>query len=93
MKDGVLLTVDIDQQCQDQSRCQHSDAPFPAKLYELLQYVEDEGMTHIVSWLPSGLAFKIHNAPKFMSDVAVHFFKATKFRSVQRQLNLWGFKR
>jgi len=70
-----------------------SDVPFPAKLYEMLDYAEDAGLSDAVSWLPHGRAFKIHNQEKFMSDVANRFFKATKLRSVHRQLNLWGFKR
>ncbi len=83
----------IDAQRQPQSPRRQADAPFPVKLHELLQYAETASLTHIVSWQPSGLAFKIHDAAQFMSDVAVHFFKATQLRSVHRQLNLWGFKR
>ena len=74
--------------------CNHlSDAPFPAKLCEMLDYAEQNGLSDVVSWLPHGKSFKIRDDKKFMTDVANHFFKATKLRSIHRQLNLWGFKR
>lgn len=71
----------------------NADAPFPSKLYQMLEFAEHTGLDYIVSWLPHGRAFKIHNKEEFMIHVAAHFFKATKLRSVHRQLNLWGFKR
>ncbi|KAL7538727.1 hypothetical protein ACHAXR_008761 [Thalassiosira sp. AJA248-18] len=69
------------------------DAPFPSKLCEMLHFAEHEGLKSVVSWRSHGRAFKIHNKEKFMSHVAHRFFKATKLRSIHRQLNLWGFKR
>mmetsp|Transcript_28957 Transcript_28957/g.53464 ORF Transcript_28957/g.53464 Transcript_28957/m.53464 type:complete len:261 (+) Transcript_28957:96-878(+) len=71
----------------------HADTPFPSKLYEMLEYVEQMGLCDVISWLPHGRAFKIHNKDMFMSHVAKRFFKATKLRSIHRQMNLWGYKR
>jgi hypothetical protein len=59
----------------------------------MLKFAESKGLEHVVSWLSHGRSFKIHDNDKFMSEVAHHFFKASKIRSVHRQLNLWGFKR
>mmetsp|Transcript_3574 Transcript_3574/g.6534 ORF Transcript_3574/g.6534 Transcript_3574/m.6534 type:complete len:259 (+) Transcript_3574:96-872(+) len=73
--------------------CRHADTPFPSKLYEMLEYVEQMGLCDVISWLPHGRAFKIHNKDIFMSHVAKRFFKATKLRSIHRQMNLWGYKR
>ena len=66
---------------------------FPAKLYHMLDEVETMGLSAAVSWQPHGRAFMIHNRQLFMAEVVPIFFKATKFRSFQRQLHLWGFHR
>ncbi len=66
---------------------------FPSKLYEMLESVESLGLSHIVCWLPHGESFKVIDPTQFMDLVVPKFFKATKYRSFQRQLNLWGFKR
>jgi hypothetical protein len=89
----MMDSLSPQQQLPNSLQHHHSDAPFPAKLYEMLQYVDENGLSDCVSWLSHGQSFKIHNNKKFMSDVAHLFFRATKLRSVHRQLNLWGFKR
>ena len=66
---------------------------FPSKLYAMLKSVDSLGLTHIVSWLPHGTSFQVHDPDLFMALVFPEFFKATKYRSFQRQLNVWGFKR
>ena len=70
-----------------------ADAPFPHKMYELLNYTERIGLSHVVSWLPHGRAFKIHDSVQFMNEISGLFFRSKKVRSVHRQLNLWGFTR
>jgi len=69
------------------------EARFPYRLYEMLDYAESAGMSDVVSWLPHHRAFKIHDRDRFISHVASHFFKATKLRSIHRQLSMWGFTR
>jgi len=71
----------------------NADGPFPEKLYDMLEYADEVGLCDVVSWLSHGRAFKIHDADMFMSQVSGRFFKATKLRSIERQLLLWGFKR
>ena len=66
---------------------------FPSKLYGMLESVDSLGFAHIVSWLPHGKSFQVNDPDLFMELVVPEFFKATKYRSFQRQLNLWGFKR
>lgn len=65
---------------------------FPWKLHQLLENVEAEGSGAIVSWLPHGKAFRVHNKPKFVSTVMSSYFNSTKYKSFQRNLNLWGFE-
>lgn len=66
---------------------------FPWKVQDMLRSSVGEGKECIVSWLPHGTAFKVHNVPVFVSEILPLFFKQTKYKSFQRQLNLWGFKR
>jgi hypothetical protein len=64
---------------------------FPWTLHSLLEDAEKGGFESIISWRPSGMAFKVHNREKFMNEVLPRYFKQTKFKSFVRQLNLWGF--
>jgi hypothetical protein len=63
---------------------------FPWKLHEMLDSVEYD---RIVSWLPDGVSFKVHNPATFVREVLPKFFLQTKYKSFQRQLNIWGFER
>mgnify|MGYP002785505455 CR=1 FL=1 len=63
-----------------------STLPFPFKLHQLLEEAEECGADHIISWLPSGEAFKIHDHDAFLSSVMTKYFKMTKIKSFTRQL-------
>lgn len=43
--------------------------PFPVKLYTMLKGVEQEGMEHVVSWLPHGRCFMVHKPKEFVEDI------------------------
>jgi len=64
--------------------------PFPSKLHQLL---ESNEFDEIISWHPNGRSFILHDAQGFVDSVMPLYFKQTKFRSFQRQLNLYNFKR
>jgi hypothetical protein len=66
---------------------------FPGKLYRLMAHAEMVGDTHIVSFTPDGLSFKIHDTVAFMKDVSSNYFHQSQFLSFARQLNLYGFER
>jgi hypothetical protein len=65
---------------------------FPMKLHVLLQNAELKGVTSIISWLPDGRSFKVHNKDKFSKLIMPEYFTASKYKSFQRSLNLWGFE-
>lgn len=65
---------------------------FPEKLHSILDRIEADGQASIVSWLPHGKAFKIHNEAEFASTILPKYFWLLK-ASFQRQLNIYGFKR
>eukprot|EP00534_Pseudo-nitzschia_fraudulenta_P002055 CAMPEP_0201122042 /NCGR_PEP_ID=MMETSP0850-20130426/5769_1 /ASSEMBLY_ACC=CAM_ASM_000622 /TAXON_ID=183588 /ORGANISM="Pseudo-nitzschia fraudulenta, Strain WWA7" /LENGTH=347 /DNA_ID=CAMNT_0047388625 /DNA_START=347 /DNA_END=1390 /DNA_ORIENTATION=+ len=66
---------------------------FPCKLYDMLDAAEKRNEEHVISWIRGGRAFKVHNRNIFIEEYMKRMFNQTKFKSFQRQLNLWGFER
>jgi len=66
------------------------DLRFPEKLHEILSNPE---ISHIISWMPHGRAWKIHNPKELEGNFLPHYFKHKNFSSFSRQINGWGFKR
>ena len=66
---------------------------FPFKLHAILDQVERDGLSHIISWQPHGRCFVIHDPKEFTETVMPDFFRQSKLTSFQRQLNLYGFNR
>jgi hypothetical protein len=71
---------------------QRNDLQFPWKLHRILEHTEKSGQDSIVSWLPDGTSFRIHLKKEFSEQIMPTFFNTTKFKSFQRNLNLWGFE-
>ena len=63
---------------------------FPSKLHHILS---DPEYQHVISWMPHGRAWKIHNKDLLVSEVVPRYFVQSKYQSFARQLNGWGFKR
>ncbi len=64
--------------------------PFPLKLHRMLKFAAMESLEDVVSWMPHGRAFKIHDPKVFASTIMPKFFNQSKYTSFQRQLNLYG---
>jgi hypothetical protein len=59
----------------------------------MLERSEPDKFDHVVSWTPLGNGFKVHDPAAFVRDVLPRFFRQTKYKSFQRQCNIWGFER
>jgi hypothetical protein len=70
-----------------------AELKFPCKLYRLLMETESRGLTHIVSWHKEGKSFRVHDQESFVEEILPRYFKKSKYRSFQRQCNLYGFSR
>ena len=66
---------------------------FPSKLHDLLSFAHENGHDSIISWLPHGRSFKIHDPNRFEQTLMTTRFKQSSFMSFVRQLNFWGFKK
>lgn len=66
---------------------------FPFKLYRCLEDAEIIGYTDVISWQPDGASFKVQDQDRFIQEVLPQYFGSIKFKSWQRQLNLYGFTR
>jgi hypothetical protein len=72
---------------------------FPARLHQMLTDIEelgrrgDKSLEKIVSFLPHGRAWMIHDRKAFIDMIMPIFFFKQKFISFQRQLLLFGFQR
>jgi hypothetical protein len=88
-----MVSKKIQQTNSDDGSRSQGHALFPWKLHDMLKECEMEGKDAVVSWQPHGRAFKVHNSRAFVADIMPLHFKQTKYKSFQRQLNLWGFKR
>ena len=59
----------------------------------MLDLAESEGYASVVSWLPDGQSFIVHNVYAFVAVILPRYFKQSKYKSFQRQLNVWCFER
>ena len=50
-------------------------------------------ISRVISWLPHGRAWRIHDKEEFIKSVSRSHFNFTKYESFIRQVNAWGFKR
>ena len=53
--------------------------------------LDNKDTSDIVSWLPNGRAFIIHNKTRFASEILPVYFKEAKYSSFARRMKRWGF--
>ena len=63
---------------------------FPEILYDILMNSEHH---RILSFLPDGKAWKVHDKKRFESEIMSVYFETNKWASFLRQVNGWGFQR
>lgn len=62
--------------------------PFPEKVHRLITDAEADGNEDIVSFLPHGRAFMIHDQKRFVKELLGKYLRQTQMSSFHRQLNL-----
>ena len=53
----------------------------------MLNDAEQEQFENVVSWLPGGRAFKVHQTEKFVKKIMPRYFNQTKYKSFGRQVS------
>ena len=66
---------------------------FPAKLYNMMLYVQEHALEDIVSWELDGHAIRVNKPKELAARLLPMFFKQTRYKSFQRQLNIYNFSR
>eukprot|EP00980_Cylindrotheca_fusiformis_P000341 scaffold91_cov127-Cylindrotheca_fusiformis.AAC.1 len=66
---------------------------FPLKLQRMLDKLEADQQGDIISWLPHGRAFIVHDSDAFVEKLMPKYFNQTKYSSFQRQLHMYNFQR
>ncbi len=68
---------------------------FPLRLHSFMELASiDPKLSSIVSWLPDGNSFNIHDPVSFAELVLpLHFVGMNSYKSFRRQLNLYGIKK
>lgn len=61
---------------------------FPCKIYQILENESPD----IVRWHSSNIAFRIIDHDRFEKEIIPKYFRHNQLSSLQRQLNLYGFK-
>jgi hypothetical protein len=69
------------------------DERFTGKLHRLLEDAECLGFEEVLRWNPDGRSFTIYQPKVFAHIIMSAYFKHTKYKSFQRQLNLYDFRR
>lgn len=60
-----------------------NDSNFPFQLHYILHELEKEGKADIISWLPHGRGFRVHDKERFVTEVLATWFRQHKFTSFQ----------
>ena len=66
---------------------------FPSKLYNMMLYVQEHALEDIVSWELDGHAIRVNKPKELAARLLPMFFKQTRYKSFQRQLNIYNFSR
>jgi hypothetical protein len=67
--------------------------PFPVTLFDILVDAAAEGNDDIISFVPTGDAFRIHKPETFEKQIISRHFRTNKIDSFKRQLGMYGFDR
>lgn len=72
------------------SEMRHHRLPMPLKLYAILNFASQE----VVSWLPDGRSFQIHNPERFEREILSQYFDYgnQNYFTFVKLLALWDFK-
>jgi HSF-type DNA-binding len=72
---------------------ENEPARFPTVLFRALSLIERDGLFNVICWQPHGRCFVIHKRKELEALLPRYFKSITKYKSLQRQLYNYGFRR
>jgi hypothetical protein len=63
------------------------------RLYIMLEDADKMGFQNVVAWQDGADSFKVMQSGPFSNTIMRNYFNQTKYKSFQRQLNMYGFLR
>ena len=63
------------------------------KFIKKLREILDSENKDIINWGKDNCSFEIYDIAKFEADILPKYYKSVKFKSFQRQLNYFNFKK
>ncbi|KAL3926561.1 MAG: hypothetical protein SGBAC_013428 [Bacillariaceae sp.] len=90
--DGSSMSEDFSGLGASSSSFNSTVASFPLQLQRMLDKLEADGTTDIISWLSHGRAFIIHDPDAFATRIMPLYFHQSNFAYFQRQLQLYQFQ-
>ena len=63
------------------------------KFIKQLRIILDNEDKNIINWGKNNCSFEIYDINKFETEILPKYFKSNKFKSFQRQLNYFNFKK
>lgn len=69
------------------------DEPFPLTLHRMLEEMEQAGFSNVIGWDLLGMSFTVLEPKIFAQRFMQLYFRHTKYKSFQKQLNAYNFKR
>ena len=82
------MVADEEVRLKFKSMVGRSQESFPVKLHKVIDRIERDGLSSIISWSSHGRAFKIHDSTLFVRDVMSRYFYQSKMSSFTRQLGM-----
>lgn len=64
--------------------------PFPWRLHEMLEDIEEKNLDWIVSWMPDGKAFQVHSPEHFADTIIPMYFRHKRYKSFQVRVDGCG---
>jgi hypothetical protein len=80
-------------QNQKSEMCKINGMSFPRKLHAMLEAASKNNLEDVASWQAGGKSFKVIQPQRFATEIMLTYFNQSKYRSFQRQLNIYGFRR
>jgi hypothetical protein len=71
----------------------NGERSFPRTLFKMLETAESTNFNDIVAWQQDGKSFKVFQPKEFAATIMHQYFNQSRYKSFQRQLNIYGFQR